>query len=172
MNIELYPHHSIDFQKLLLVGIVSILIESHTAANVNADSSFALEPKPKTLRYGTYVQSVNETCLMYKYRCIYDDSSPDIWSSKTVLVTARKFLGNVHNFDSINEASDENVMISENKTTTEILLTPTIITQWVYELGFAISEGNYFLLIIKYLMYILPLIEINMMLPTILDNSI
>ena len=144
MNIELYSHPLIDLQKLLLFGILSILIESHAPAIVNADSSIELESKPKTLRYGTYVQSVNETCLMYKYKCIYDDSSPDIWSSKTISVTARKFLGNVHNFDSIDETSDENVMISKNKTTAEILLTPTIITQWVYELGFAISEGNYF----------------------------
>ena len=114
MNIELYSHAFIDVQKLLLFGIVSILIESHAPAIVNADSSIELESKPKTLRYGTYVQSVNETCLMYKYKCIYDDSSPDIWSSKTISVTARKFLGNVHNFDSIDETSDENVMISKN----------------------------------------------------------
>ena len=144
MNIELYSHAFIDVQKLFLFGIVSILIESHAPAIVNADSSYALESKPKTLRYGTYVQSVNETCLMYKYKCIYDDSSPDIWSSKKVLVTVKKYLGNANNFGSINETSYENVMISKNKTTTEILLTPTIISQWVYELGFALSEGIYY----------------------------
>ena len=144
MNVELFSLHYIDFQQLLLFVMVSILIKSHAPAIVNADSSIASESKNKTLRYGTYVQSINETCLMYKYKCIYDDSSPDIWSSKKVLVTAKKFLGNANNFGSINESSYENVMISKNKTTTEILLTPTIISQWVYELGFALSEGIYY----------------------------
>ena len=144
MNVELHFLHFIDFQKLLVFVMVSILIKSHAPAIVNADSSIASESKTKTLRYGTYVQSVNEPCLMYKYKCIYDDSSPDIWSSKKVLVTAKKFLGNANNFGSINETSYENVMISKNKTTTEILLTPTIISQWVYELGFALSEGIYY----------------------------
>ena len=124
--------------------MVSIMIKSHAPAIVNADTTtIASESKTKRLRFGTYVQSVNETCLMYKYKCIYDDSSPDIWSSKKVLVTAKKFLGNANNFASINEKSDENVKISKNKTTVEILLTPTIISQWVYELGFALSEGIY-----------------------------
>ena len=154
MNVEFFSLRYIDCQQLLLFVMVSILIKSHAPAIVNADSSIASESKNKTLRYGTYVQSINETCLMYKYKCIYDDSSPDIWSSKKVLVTARKFLGNVHNFDSIDETSDEKVMISENRTTAEILLTPIIITQWVYELGFAISEGNYCYFIIKYFVYI------------------
>ena len=131
-----------NYLTIFIVGLLSGYIVFYSAAKneENAASTFESQSKAKTLRYGTYVQYINETCLRYK--CIYDKLSPDIWSSKKILVTARKFLGNVHKFNSSNDISDENLIFSENKTTIEILLTPPIITLWIYELAFALSEGN------------------------------
>ena len=143
MLIKMYSLQYLTFQKHIAVRALAILIICYgTKSNQSdADEMIEKQSKPKPLRYGTYVTSINETCLQND--CTYDESSPDIWSRKKVFVTARKFLGNVHNYNSSDEGSDQNQIISDNKTRVELFLTPPIITKWVYELGFALSEGNY-----------------------------
>ena len=130
-----------NYLKIVIASLVSGLIVFYatTKNRVNAASTIEVESEAKLLRYGTYVPHINETCLRNK--CIYDELSPDIWSSKKILVTAKKFLGNVHNYISSNDISDQNLHLPENKTF-ELLLTPPIITLWVYELAFALSEGS------------------------------
>ena len=138
----MYSCRYLDFQKHSALGAVAILIICYGTKNnqIDAEEIGEKQSKSKPLRYGTYVMSINEICL--QNNCEYDESSPDIWSRKKVFVTARKFLGNVHNFNSSNESSDKNSIISDNESRVELFLTPPIITKWVYELGFALSEGN------------------------------
>ena len=132
----------LNFQKHIVVIVLASIITCYGERNnqVDAEEIIQKQSKPKPLRYGTYVTSINKICL--QNNCEYNESSPDIWSRKKVFVTARKFLGNVHNYNSSNDDSNLNPIIFDNKTKVELFLTPPIITKWVYELGFALSEGK------------------------------
>ena len=142
MLIKMYSLRYLTFQKHIAVRALAILIICYgTKSNqIDADEMIEKQSKPKPLRYGTYVTSINKICL--QNNCEYNEPSPDIWSRKKVFVTARKFLGNVHNYNSSNEDSGRNPIIFDNETKVELFLTPPIITKWVYELGFALSEGE------------------------------
>ena len=142
MSTKTYSHRYLNFQKHIAIKVLAILIICHGTENnqIGAEEIIEKQSKPKPLRYGTYVTSINKICL--QNNCEYNESSPDIWSRKKVFVTARKLLGNVHNYNSSNDDSSLNPIIIDNKTKVELFLTPPIITKWVYELGFALSEGK------------------------------
>ena len=96
-------------------------------------------------RYGTYVKTINETCL--REDCIYDESSPNIWARKKILVKkVQQHIeekSNPAKYDSISSGFMETNATINNETHIEFLLTPPIIMIWAYELGFALSEGTF-----------------------------
>ena len=142
MPVKIFSFRNCNLRKLFIVCVISgLIIFCGTIKHLNNPANIIeLALNTDHLRYGTYVEFVNETCL--SQICIYNKSSPDIWASEKILVTPRKFLGNGNNYKTYNQSSDELLAIKEKKRSHEILLTPPIITLWAYELGYALSEGK------------------------------
>ena len=120
--------------------IKSLLKTASTKSPISDQSTYSsiqttLEPRK---RYGTYVESVNETCLHIK--CAYDENSPDIWAREMVLVKA---IPENERDTFVKKTLVEKLNQSDTREDYELLLTPSIITVWAYELGFALTEGRY-----------------------------
>ena len=86
--------------------------------------------------YGTYVEKIDENCL--KNDCLYDEKSPNIWARKKIHVKVIPD-NEVNTFkkNPLAERSPENDSRKEH----ELLLPPSIVTVWAYELGFALTAG-------------------------------
>ena len=99
-------------------------------------------------RYGTYVKTINETCL--REDCIYDEASPNIWARRNVIVKKVRNQNPIKKesksdkYDSTSADFKKSNVTWHNETHFELLLTPPIIMIWAYELGFALSEGKHF----------------------------
>ena len=93
-------------------------------------------PLTQRKRYGTYLDTVNDTCL--KQECVNDTGTYNIWAREKILV--KKIPENeVKSFKRKTELNESNV--TDTREDLEVLLTPPIITVWQYELAFALSEG-------------------------------
>ena len=106
-----------------------------TTTTTKSISSIQTSVQPSK-RYGTYVKH-NESCL--KTKCVYDAKSPDIWAREKVIV---KIVPENETDTFVKKTLMDNFNKSDIREEFELLLTPSIITVWAYELGYALTEGK------------------------------
>jgi hypothetical protein len=96
----------------------------------------------KVNNYGTYISDIDETCLIKK--CTQNEAF-SIWATQRIMV--KRIITNGSRllwcYNCIDNPKFENNVntLSPSEEYIDLFLPPPIITVWLYEIAFALSEG-------------------------------
>ena len=94
----------------------------------------------KVNKYGTYISDIDETCLIR--RCTQNEAF-SIWATQIIMVK-RIFINESRvGYKCPDEPTEVNnvTVVARSEEYMELFLPPPIITVWLYEIAFALSEG-------------------------------
>ena len=98
------------------------------------------EISTKVNNYGTYIRDIDETCL--KKKCTQNEAF-SIWGTKRIVVKRIITTGSRLGYKCPDKPTLENneTVLSRSEEYIDLFLPPPIITVWLYEIAFALSEG-------------------------------